>query len=74
MRATRRIEQHAISHETLLADDFDAFFERRGEALLSRIGHAMGKPIADTTPRSRAEDYVLDEEEPSDEDAAEVVA
>lgn len=40
------LRSHAIDPEAFRADDFDAFFKAREEALLRRIEVAMGKPIA----------------------------
>lgn len=71
-----RIEGHQIAYELLAADDFDGFFDTRRRALLDLIGDAMGKEIADVTagqPAS-ADEYELDEEEPSDTDVDEAVA
>jgi len=43
----RVCEKHlAIKPSALRADNFDAFFRAREEALLDRIEKAMGKPIA----------------------------
>jgi len=40
------LRSHVIDPSTLRADDLDAFFIAREQALLSRIEQAMGKPIA----------------------------
>lgn len=68
-----RIEGHQISFEYLASDDFDAFFDARRRALLGLIGRAMGKEIADIAGGQpmTAEDYELDDEEPSDTDVDE---
>ncbi len=39
------LRSHVIAPATLRADDFDAFFQAREQALLDRIERAMGKPI-----------------------------
>jgi hypothetical protein len=68
----RRIEQHHIDYDALVADDFDAYFEHRQQRLLALIAGAMGKAVVEPAAPSLPEDYDLDEEEPSDEDIAEV--
>ena len=71
-----RIEGHQIASEDLAADDFEAFFDARRRALLDLIGQAMGKEIADVLEGQPvvADDYELDDEEPSDTDIEEEVA
>jgi hypothetical protein len=40
------LRSHLIEPTTLHNDDFEAFFERRTQALLARINRAMGKNLA----------------------------
>ena len=40
------LNSHLIDPKALHSNDFDAFFTAREVALLDRIEHAMGKPIA----------------------------
>jgi hypothetical protein len=48
------LRSHAIDPAALRANAFDAFFTARSDALLDRIGQAMGKPVvrdaASTSP------------------------
>jgi hypothetical protein len=71
-----RIEGHQISFEDLASDDFDAFFTARRRALLDLIGDAMGKEIADIPggQPATADDYDIEDEEPTDSDIEEAVA
>jgi hypothetical protein len=71
-----RIEGHQIAFQHLATDDFASFFDSRRRALLDLIGEAMGKEIGDVPAAqpSDADDYELDEEEPSDTDVDEAVA
>jgi len=39
------LRSHLIEPTTLHNDDFDAFFEARTQALLSKMGRAMGKGL-----------------------------
>lgn len=70
-----RIEGHQIAFHHLATDDFDSFFDSRSRALLDLIGDAMGKHIADAPvgQPTGADDYELDEEEPTDTDIDEAV-
>ena len=70
----RRIEQHHVGFDALSADDFDAFFDGRRQALLALISQAMGKALMENAAPSLPEDYDLDEEEPTDDDLTEAVA
>jgi hypothetical protein len=45
-RMSQILNSHLIDTTALRRDDFDAFFKARESALLDRIEHAMGKPIA----------------------------
>lgn len=49
-----RLDQHLIELELLREDDFDAFFDRRTEALAELISRAMGKDVV--------EDHLMPEE------------
>lgn len=69
-----RITGHKIDAELLQADAFDAFFEDRRHALLALIGAAMGKAVIEQSVPALVEEYELDEEEPTDDDVAEVLA
>jgi hypothetical protein len=62
-----RIAQHHIDIESLVADDFEAFFEHRRLALLSLIESAMGKDASQVAP-SEPEDYDIEEEELGDDE------
>lgn len=68
-----RIAQHHIDFDALGADDFEAYFQHRRQALLSLIEKAMGKRTSEAVP-SVPEDYDLEDEEPSDDDIDEAVA
>ena len=72
----KRIAGHQIGVDHLLADDFDAFFTDRRRRLLDLIGDAMGREITDAAADAApaADEYDLDEEEPSDDDIEEAVA
>jgi len=39
------LNSHLIDQETLSSDNFDDFYKKREEALISRIEKAMGKPV-----------------------------
>ncbi len=67
----KRIDQHHIEFQSLAADDFDGYFTARQRALLELIASAMGKDLVETTVPALAEDYDLEEEEPTDDDIAE---
>ena len=54
------LNSHAIPAESLLSDDFYAFFEAREKELLDRIEKAMGKKVQ--------REYVLDEDDYDDDD------
>lgn len=72
-----RIAGHQINVQALLTDDFESFFIDRRKALLDLIGGAMGKEISDGAAEAApaaAEEYEIDEEEPTDDDIDEVVA
>lgn len=43
----KRIESHCVDYDTLVADDFDAYFVDRAKKLLGLIEKAMGKPVSD---------------------------
>lgn len=45
-RMDKVLTSHVIDPVLLRSDDFYGFFEYRKEAILSRIEHAMGKPVA----------------------------
>lgn len=60
------LQSHVIDPQALRTDDFDAFFQRREQALLRRIEKAMGKPIA----RNVAEADDLQPVDYQDEDVA----
>lgn len=70
----RRVEQHHIDFDALAADDFDTYFDSRRRALLDLIGGAMGKAVTELAIPSLPEDYDLDDEELSDDDADENAA
>ena len=50
------LRSHLIEPDTLWADDFEAFFQARSQALVNLIGQRMGKPI---TPEPTSEQNVL---------------
>lgn len=62
------LSSHIVDPALLRADNFEAFFEARKAALLSRIERVLGKPVA-TGIDIPAEEESLDLEEPEDEDA-----
>jgi len=58
------LQSHVIVPSALRADDFDAFFGAREQALLNRIEKAMGKPIAqETVPLVDAERTEYEDEQ-----------
>ena len=61
----RILGTHLIDQQALRADDFDAFFSTREQALLARIAEAMGKEIA-TQPVAPAAQEPQDYEEEAD--------
>ncbi len=68
-RMNQILQSHVIDPEAPRADDFEAFWKKREEALLDRIEKAIGKPIARDMPVAEAETGETEEDEP-DEDAA----
>jgi hypothetical protein len=70
------LSRNSCSANLSAADDFDAFFDARRSALLGLIGDDMGKEITDVPAEQPAvaDDYDLDDEEPSDDDVEEAVA
>ena len=61
------LSSHVIEPELLRNDDFNAFFNKREEALLNRIEKAMGKPIAREAVEDGIEPEVTDFQENEDE-------
>ena len=61
------LRSHVIEPDLLRNDDFNAFFNRREEALLSRIEKAMGKPIAREAVQDGIEPEVTDFQENGEE-------
>ncbi|MFW6153763.1 MAG: GmrSD restriction endonuclease domain-containing protein [Planctomycetota bacterium] len=61
------LASHVMDADTLFANDFEAFFERRTEELLGRIEGAMGKAVArgvaGTPEGDEADDVAEDEDE-----------
>lgn len=66
------LKTHVIDPLALRADDFEAFFQARYEALLKRIEKAMGKHIAREIDRSalQALESIQIDEEPEEEQSA----
>ncbi len=67
------LRTHVIDPSALRADDFEAFFQARYDALLDRIEKAMGKRIARETNRSALqalESIQVDDEETDQEQSA----
>lgn len=62
------IARHQIDVSTLRADDFDAFFTARREALSRLIESAMGKQVARESASAGVEDAAAFEAEPEDPD------
>ncbi|MGB3894823.1 MAG: DUF262 domain-containing protein [Mycolicibacter sinensis] len=62
------IARHQIDVSTLRADDFDAFFTARREALSRLIESAMGKQVARESASAGVEDATAFEAEPEDPD------
>ncbi|MCH9729511.1 MAG: DUF262 domain-containing protein [Actinomycetia bacterium] len=62
------IAHHQIDVPTLRADDFDAFFNTRREALSRLIESAMGKQVARESASAGVEDAAAFEAEPEDPD------
>lgn len=60
------IANHQIAVATLRADDFDAFFSERREALSQLIEVAMGKPVARESANKGVENAAAFEPEPED--------
>lgn len=60
------VANHQIAVSTLRADDFDAFFSERREALSQLIEVAMGKPVARESASKGVEDAAAFEPEPED--------
>lgn len=61
---------HLIDSEAIRSDDFEAFFTTREQALLQRIGQAMGKPIV----QGAVPDYGIDEDYEGTEAVEEILA
>ena len=59
------LASHVVDPAHLRADQFDAFFAARAQALLDRIERAMGKPVARDLPELQPVDTADD---PADED------
>lgn len=70
----RRIEQHHIDYDALATDDFDAHFEARRQHLLELISKVMGKEVIEQAVPSLPDEYELEDEELTDEDAEEAAA
>lgn len=70
----KRIEQHHIDFELLRQDDFDLYFARRQQALLDLVASAMGKELVEPSVPALPDDYDLEDEEPTDDDVAELAA
>jgi hypothetical protein len=68
----KRVEQHHVDFDLLRADDFDAYFAARQQALLELISTATGKELLEPAIPALPEDYDLDDEEPTDDDFGEV--
>lgn len=68
----KRVEQHHVDFDLLRADDFDAYFTARQQALLELISTATGKELLEPAILALPEDYDLDDEEPTDDDVGEV--
>lgn len=62
------LRTHVIDPRALRADDFDAFFAAREQALLRRIEQVTGKPIAGGAVSTEGEAQEIDE--PDEEDIA----
>ena len=56
------IQTHAAAPDLLRANDFEAFYAAREQALLDRIEKAMGKPVLGRDDAVVQEDGVDDDE------------
>jgi hypothetical protein len=65
----RILATHLISAETLHADDFEAFFEARREALIELIRTAMGKTVAPAEEWIEPTGEPIEGEDDSDDEA-----
>ena len=65
-RMNEILGSHLLDPDTLRADDFDQFFEKRSRTLLSEIEKAMGKPAREEVPEE-GEDAVDEAAEDDDE-------
>jgi len=64
-RMAQILQSHVIDPSSMLADDFEAFWKARENALLERIEKAMGKPVmreAIAAEEAEALDYEGEEE------------
>ena len=67
VRMDEILRSHVIEPDLLRNDDFNAFFNKREEALLDRIEKAMGKPIAREAVEDGIEPEITDFQENEDE-------
>lgn len=59
----QNVASHVVEPATLRADDFDAFFAARSQAILTRIEQATGKPVLLSSVAPEADDGFEDDDD-----------